>query len=542
MKTKKIFKTFFFFLGLAIIASCKDELKEIKTLNLDSALSPTGLTVSIVNVTQPRLTWKQIGKAESYTLEFFDNANLNFSGTPYKTIEGIKLNQLPYTAEGFEGNTTYSVRLKALGTNGTQDSKFVTTTFKTGVEQIFLPLYSSQITETTALFKWKVTTGITRIVVTPVTSGTAVTVPVDATAASAGQITATGLVQNTNYEAKIYSGTVSRGRLTFTTMATSIATQTVTTADDLATIIANAPNNAVIALQPGTYDLASSGNNTDIIAKTITLQSVSKNPNNTKINFKQFNLKGSGAGLKFSGIEFDGTTVADYFINVVGLNADGDAATFKSIIVENSKVHSTKNCLIRANRAGNNGHKFDDIKFENDILYDNGISSYSYFMMDKAEFKTLSITNSTIYNSARQLISWATNITAAQTPLITIDHITLNGFGSGAKNNIFLDANTNPVTFNMTNSIIANTPITGQTVGTNAIKGGGTLNFNNNNYFNLNTGDGNLVTLSTSVAAANNKTISLGWTNTTTTFTLPATSELRTSGTANDPIGDPRWH
>lgn len=540
MKTKKIFNTLLLLLSIALMTSCRDELKEIKTLSVDSAFSPTGLTVSIVNVTQPKFTWKQIGTADSYTLEFFDNATLNFSGTPYKTISGITLNQLPYTADGFEGNTTYSVRLKASGSNGAQDSKYVSITFKTGVEQVFLPLYSSQITETTALFKWKVTTGITRIVITPVTSGIAVTVPVDATSAAIGQITATGLVQNTNYEAKIYSGTVTRGKLTFTTKATSFATQTVTPADDLATIIANAANNAVIALQPGTYDLTLL--NTDIISKTITLQSVSKNPNNTKINFRQFNLKGTGAGLRLFGIDFDGTTIADYFINVVGLASDADAAIFKSIIVENSKVHATKNCLIRANRAGNNGHKFDDIKFENDLLYDNGISSYSYFMMDKSEFKTLSITNTTIYNSARQLISWATNITTAQIPIITIDHITLNGFGSGGKNNIFIDANTNPVTFNMTNSIVANTPIAGQTVGTNAIKGGGTLVFNNNNYFNLNTGDGNLVTLSTSVSAVNNKTIVLGWTATTSTFMLPANSELRTAGTANDPIGDPRWH
>jgi hypothetical protein len=534
MKTNKIFITLIFVLSILSLTNCKDEFKVIKTLNVDAAFSPTALTVSIVNFTQASFSWIQIGKAESYTLEFFENATLSFTGTPYKVIEGIKFNELPYIAEGFEGNTTYSVRLKAIG-NGIGDSKYVSTTFTTGVEQIFLPLYSSQITETSALFKWKVTPGITRILITPVAGGTAITIPINASAAAAGQINATGLTQNTNYDARIYSGTVSRGMLAFTTQANSVATQTVTPADDLATIIANAPNNAVIGLQPGTYDLTAL--NTEIISKTITLQSVSKNPNNTKVNFKQFNVKGTGAGLKFTGIEFDGTTIADYFINVVGLNSDGEAAIFKSIIVENCKVRGTKNCLIRANRGGNNAHKFDDIKFENDILYDNGVSSYAYFIMDKSEFKTFVVTNSTIYNSARQFISWATNITTAVTPLITVDHITLNAFGSGGRNYIILDANGNTVTFNMTNSIVANTP-KDATVGTSGFRGSGTLNFNNNNYFNLNTGGG----LQVSVTGANNKTIDLGWTLTTTTFALPAGSVLRTAGTANDPIGDPRWH
>lgn len=540
MKIKNISTILFLFVAVFSFSGCKDEFQEITSLKVDGAFSPTEMTVTIVNVTEAKFSWKQINKADSYTLEFFANDQLDFSGTPYKVVEGIKITDLPYTAVGFEGNTTYSVRLKAIS-EGKTDSKYVQTTFKTNVEQIFLPVYSSQITETTVLLKWNVKAGLSKIVLTPVAGGTAVEIPLSTTQANSGQIVATGLQQNTNYEAKIFSGTVSRGKLTFTTKGVSVPTQTLTTADDLAAAILAAPNNAVLALQPGTYDLVTAGVNTEIIGKSITIQSVSKNPANTKINFKQFNLKGSGAGLKFSGIEFDGTNVADYFINVVGLANDGEAATFKSIIVENCRVRGTKNCLIRANRGGNNAHKFEEIVFENCVLYDNSVSTYSYLMLDKTEFKLLSITNSTIYNSARAFISWATNITVPQTPVITIDHITLNGFGSGARNNIILDANANAVTFNMKNSIVANTPKDG-TVGTTAIKGGGTLNFTNNNYFNLNTGDGSQVGFASPVVTSANKTVDLGWTVTTTTFTLPATSELRTAGTLNDAIGDPRWH
>lgn len=535
MKTKNIFFAAILLTAGFGLSSCKDELQEIKTLQTQAVFSPVDLDVSIVNVTQAKLNWKQIGKAENYTIEFFDNADLNFSGEPYKVVEGVRFVELPITIEGFEGNTTYSVRVKAEA-EGLEDSKYVSKTFKTGVEQLFLPIYSSQITETTALFKWKVTNGITKIVLTPVAGGAAVNVPIDGTASAAGQILATGLTPNTNYEAKIYSGTVSRGKLAFTTDGTVTANP----GDDLNAIIAAAANNAVIALNPGTYDLASGGVNTEIVGKSITLKSASGNYSDTKINFKQFNIKGSGAGVKFVGLELDGTTVADYFINFVGAGSDAEAATFKSIVIEDCKVHATKNCLIRANRGGNGAHKMDDIRVENSILYDNGVSSYSYFMLDKAEFKTLSITNSTIYNSARQLISWATNFSASQAPVITIDHITLNGFGSGSRNNIILDANGNSVDFTMQNSIVANTPKDG-TVGTSAIRGAGTLKFNNNNYFNLNTGDGNTISIG-SVTLADNKTVDLGWAITTSNFALPANSELRTAGTQADPIGDPRWH
>jgi len=45
----------------------------------------------------------------------------------------------------------------------------------------------------------------------------------------------------------------------------------------------------------------------------------------------------------------------------------------------------------------------------------------------------------------------------------------------------------------------------------------------------------------TTVQSSANTTTDLGWTATTTSFTLPAGSALRTASTTGGAIGDPRW-
>jgi len=66
--------------------------------------------------------------------------------------------------------------------------------------------------------------------------------------------------------------------------------------------------------------------------------------------------------------------------------------------------------------------------------------------------------------------------------------------------------------------------------------------FSYNNTFNFTNGTGTTLTLpTTNTSQAGNQTIALGWVVTTTDFTLPANSPLRTASAASAPIGDPRW-
>jgi hypothetical protein len=144
MKCKQIVLLSAIILGLGV-SSCKENLlQEITELNLNRALSPTELIAQVVNRTGVRLNWKKVDNAQSYTAEIFDNAD--FSGSAVKIVDGITTDQLPYTVSGLEGETTYSVRVKAIG-EGIDESKWTSATFTTDAEQIFNEIDAETLTE-----------------------------------------------------------------------------------------------------------------------------------------------------------------------------------------------------------------------------------------------------------------------------------------------------------------------------------------------------------------------------------------------------------
>ena len=108
-----------------------------------------------------------------------------------------------------------------------------------------------------------------------------------------------------------------------------------------------------------------------------------------------------------------------------------------------------------------------------------------------------------------------------------------------------LNAGSNPVNFNITNSIVANVPRPSGTVKPELISATAAstkIVFSNSNYFNLTNGSGTALTFpATNITMVNNNTINLGWTTTTFDFTLPANSVLRTVSSDGVAIGDPRW-
>jgi hypothetical protein len=144
------------------------------------------------------------------------------------------------------------------------------------------------------------------------------------------------------------------------------------------------------------------------------------------------------------------------------------------------------------------------------------------------------------------MVGYSTNITLPNPANIKIDRCTINNFGKDARNNFFIDCAANTVNINVTNSIIANTPMPGQTTGTSLVRATAALSatLQNSNSFNLSDGASPTPTALVWPAVLSqtaNKTIDLGWTAATANFTLPAGSELRTSSSSGGPVGDPRW-
>lgn len=539
-------------LTILALACEKEEETEFKP---DRFFTPGRITVTSGETTA-KLEWKpslHIADTVIYVVEVSKDSL--FAGTIEFTAE-TKQDSLIITDHNIQIKQKYFARIKAKGQGTVADSKWeYSPSFAIRGEQIFLPINDANLKDKSVLLKWRVTSGLTKITLVPASGGIATEISLNATDLDAGEKLITDLTPNTTYVAEIFQNTTSKGTIGFTTKEPSIFTVVLSPADDLVAAVTNAANGDVIGLQPGTYNCVDGTGayvNLVITQKSITLQSVSGNPSGTKVNYKEITLKGTGAGVTLKGIEFDGGpataagTPALYFLNLVGMASEAEAATFTNIIADNCIIRNMGNCLFRGNRAANNAHKIGTIRFNNCRISDSqNLNSYTFFTMEKLEFAKLEFVNSTLYNLGRAFIGWSTNITVSTPPAILIDQCTINNLGREARNNFFIDANANPVVITIQNSIIANTPYTGQTTGNTLVRASAavTSSLAYTNTFKLTNGATPPVALTfpAVLVPQSNKTIDLGWDGTTTSFMLPAGSELRTSSSSGGPVGDPRW-
>ncbi|RBQ05759.1 fibronectin type III domain-containing protein [Pedobacter miscanthi] len=534
-----------FLLGIMIsIWACKKDVDQ--PTEPARSFKPSEVKVS-ASATSAKLTWTaplmSTGKALKYSIDF--STDSLFSTVKYSTTSDTT--GVSVTEENLSVRTKYFARIKANATDAQPESKYlVSSSFQLTGIQLFLPVRDSEIKETGITLRYTPTVGLTSIVLTP-TAGTAITATLSTAEAAAGLKNITGLTAGIKYSAELFAGTKSKGITTFTTLAPTTYTVKLNPGDDLAAAITSAANGAVIGLNPGTYNLTAA--TTFITQKTITLKSTSGNATDTKINYKEFDLEGTGAGLTLSGLELDGTIGASpYFINLIGSQANNaSAATFTNLVVDNCIAHGSTTAFLRGDRGtAAKDFKITGITINNSIVYDmgaNGTSTYYTFNITKLQFNTLTVSKSTFYNCGPGLVLTSTAFVGDQTPTVLISYSTINAFGGSAKYAL-LDANTNPVNFSIQNSILANTPKAG-TVNAAAIRGtgaGSSITISNTNYFNLNSAltAGTALTFGTATLSVTQQQ-NLGWTATTTDFTLPVGSTLRTSSTTGTAIGDPRW-
>lgn len=537
-------------LMITAMLSCK---KHTDAFELTRMFMPSGEIKATAGETSAAITWdasiytKSTDSTVYYTVQISTDSAFGTVARTYSTdTTGVIV-----TEDSINVRVKYFARVKTNGKGNSSDSYWVTSKgFAITGEQIFYAVRETETRDSSVMLRWRPTTGLTKIVITPATGA-----PIEI-ALTAGDITntyklITGLTPGTTYTAEVFAANKSKGYISFTTAPANAFTIILTPADNLATVLDTCSNNAVIGLQPGAYSAGTT--NFTLKQKTVTIRSVSGNPADTKVNFKEFTLKGTGAGIKLADIEFDGLASAGaYFINLTGLNSDAEAATFTSVEVTNCVVHNFGNCLVRANRGANaSDHKIGTMKFRNCLVYDNLVTAaYTLFTLDKLQFTKLDISNSTFYNIGQAMITWATTLTATPIGIIVMDGCTINYLGGNSKY-ILVDASANPVDFTFQNSILATCPRPSSAVQTTILRAtaaSSVLNFSYNNYFNLystNVAGSTPLALTlptySYLSASNNRTIDLGWISTTTNFTLPATSELRSAGKTGGPVGDPRW-
>jgi len=529
---------------LACGISCK-KADPNQGLQPPKLFKPGGLSVATSD-TAAVISWSaslfSTGQSLKYTVQFSQDST--FSTIDYtKVADSLNLR---VTQSIIKIRTPYYVRVKANAYQDQPESSWSSfKAFKLTGEQLFLPIRELELTANSIVLRWNISPNLTKIVLTPA-SGTATPYTLSSTDLTAGFKSITGLPGGTSYTAELFYNSTSRGILGFTTLTTPVYSVILNSGADLVAAVNAAANNDVIGLNPGAYSAGTV--NFTVLQKTITIRSVSGNPKDTKVNYKEFDIKGTGAGINFVGIELDGTTSGSlYFINPVGLTADGDKANFTQVTLNNCIVHGSTTSFMRANRGTNGGDQtMDNITVKNCVIYDMASTlGYTFLHLDKLQFNTLSFSKNTMYNIGRELLSCSTTLTSTP-PNIAFDYCTINNFGASGLY-VLMDANANPVKFNLTNSIIGNVPRPSGTVNAVVLRANGAgsaIVFNNNNTFNFTNGAATPAALTfptANITMIGNQSVNLGWTATTTDFTIPPSSPLRTASNVSTPIGDPRW-
>lgn len=501
---------------LFTFSACKENLlSEITTLDVDRAFSPTGLDARVVNQTHVRLNWNHVFNAETYTIEIFEN--LDFSGSPIKTIEGIVRTQLPFIVTGLAGETQYAVRVKAVGAN-INDSKWISAIFTTDPEQIFSPVDLNTVTARGVTLSWTPGETATTITFNP---GNIIHTITPAEIA-AGSAVITGLTPETTYTVKLMNGTKTRGTATFTTLLDLGGATAVTPTDDLATIIAAAQPGAVLALLPGTYNV-----NADIVInKSISIRGA-KPVDKPIINGLIFRVR-ANAAFNIKDLVLNGTGSLNGNQTIIYDEASDN--TYGNLVIEDCVINNYVKGILYLNLKT----LVESIVYRGNIIYNIECNGGDFIDFRQGMTKTFTFENNTVYNSAlardlfRMDAGGSTNFPGQQS-ILNINNNTFNNVSNGSTRRLLYIRLANHQ-INFTKNIIANTEgyysnQTATTITTMA----------NNNYFNAPN-----FTASTNSGAKNDTgtftTLNPGFTNAATgNFTL-SNFDLR----ANQ-IGDPRW-
>ncbi len=383
----KLLKKFTYIVGMAaaiFAAGCSDDIDpEITSLNVNQLFSPVGLDARVVNKTSVRLNWNSVKNAKTYTIQFFENGNQDFSGTPVREITGVTYDVVPYTVTGFGGETSYSVRIKAVGEDIT-DSKWVSATFKTDAEQIFYNVNPEEITAFTVVLRWPAGEVATSITLNPGN----VTHTVTSSEVAAGMAEITGLAGETNYTATLLNGTKVRGTVTFRTLVDIGDAIAVHPEDDLKAAIDAAQAGDVLVLFPGVYTVLQG----DIeINKSITIKGLY--PHNKPIIYNRFVFSAGVENVTFRDLEMVGTYGSDPVIKLAqAFFFNAGTYNVNSFLVEGCTIRGYNQALIY---GGSAVMKIETLTFNNcvvsNIINDGG----DFIDFRSGHVVKLTITNST---------------------------------------------------------------------------------------------------------------------------------------------------
>lgn len=372
-----------------VISSCSD-IDPVHSLELSRVLSPTNLSVRIRNSVNLELSWDAMDKATSYTVEVYQGETAE--GTPVFTQEGI--NADTYTVKaGLLGETVYYVQVKAVG-EGIADSKWTGMKVTTDAEQIFKAVDAAEITHHSAVIRWidgmmtNADAG-NKVIVTPVSDASAaLEYTVTNEDVTNGYVTIDGLTQDTEYQAVMKRGSVTRGTVNFKTRIDTGDMIPIDEGADLAKKLTDAKEGNAFVLLGSSYTLTEDFE----LTKSISLTSIDPT-NKPTISGGRFIFNSEVASFSMSNIIFDVENNYGNFLEAKG-------GKLGSLTLEGCEIKNTKNNMIYSNAAAD----FGTITVKDCIISNIGDGGDGVFDIRKGTLTSATITNSTITDVKRTFI------------------------------------------------------------------------------------------------------------------------------------------
>lgn len=424
--------------ALLAVVGCEDKIDPlVDELDFDRVLGVGGFTAEVRNINTIRLNWSLRDGADRYVVELHEDS-LEFNNLVY-TSEVLPSEATPYYQfnVALAGETVYSARVKGVSDAGKGDSNWSTTTVRTPAENIFLPLPPINVQDTYVTLLWPAGSEVTHVILNPGNINREISVGEKA----AGEVTVEDLDGATTYTATLYNNDKRRGVVSFTT----ISEANVFPEDDLATVIANAAEGAVLLLAPGEYTVGLVG-----LTKSITIKG-QKTFDKPKLH-ASFNLLSGATNVEIADLELDGTdvTTLDRVFNLGAVNE-----VHSSVKISGCYIHDFGPQLI----YGNVQASLDLFSVDNSIIA-NFAGGGDFIDFRTGYVKEVSLTNSTFNNCspARDFIR-LDNSSAnfpGSTSNVLIDHCTLYSVSDGNNRRVLYVRFVDNV-LNVKNTLIAET-------------------------------------------------------------------------------------
>jgi hypothetical protein len=486
MKTKIMTKHIFFWLiAVAMfLGACTKNPSENPYIRLFMPVVSTSPSVTGNSIS---FSWLKIAGTASYKVDISRDTTF---ATIDKTVK-VGKDTANVVFSNLLWDTGYRIRLQAISSDPTKNSKYVLVDVKTGKFPTILTVpTTNDLTDYSVVVRWSNTGATATSINVSKTDGTLIkTVPI-----LAGDITNAykeiqGLTGATTYVITIFSGTTLRGTQNYTTIATPnlgshvIDLRSITGRPTLLTdTMSTAVSGTVYVLRRSeTYTCNAA---TMVLSKSIKVLCLPGLGTPAQLNFQnEFDISGAIDSLKFlnvsiSGLKTDGISKISYLFNTTGTYS----CNVGIISFESCTVKAMANAIVRLQTAAAPYGIVNKVYVNNCTISDVGNGSgYGLFhaangVANGNVIKTFEMQSSTCYNFTKGvLVNSMANSTSA-----LVNNCTFNDLISSG--NFFMDFNTYTcASVNITNCIFGKTkdPLLSK-----GVRGSATTTVNTNNCYN----------------------------------------------------------